>query len=355
MLQSNPWFWFIFYFGLGLILGTVLYRSDFCMAAILRDVFLFKDTARLRHLFLAVVLTFFLFFLVSEIGLSPPEPFRGYGVVSLLGLGGGLVFGLGMVLAGGCVMSSLYKMASGNLTYVLVFFGMILGSMLYAELFPWFQGVEHHLSLDMPVSLFQLWPQAMRWIAWGSIGLAALLFIFWQRQGHWHLKVEVADYLQPWLAAIFLACINLAFYLFSSVPLGISSGYAELAGYLGRLITPEHLASLEYYRRPDLMHFTELRANGEVVLMAGVVLGAFVNAVVLREFRVSGRPPWRQGGAAFAGGILIALGARMAQGCNFKHLLGGLGLLSAQSMLFVLGLLLGVWAGAWCLPRIILR
>ncbi|KIH75553.1 hypothetical protein GFER_16380 [Geoalkalibacter ferrihydriticus DSM 17813] len=338
-----------------MILGTVLYRSDFCMAAILRDVFLFKDTARLRHLFLAVVLTLFLFLLLRAVGLSPADPYRGYGIVSLMGVGGGLIFGFGMVLAGGCVMSSLYKMASGNLSYVLVFFGMILGSMLYAELFPWLQEVERSLSLAMPASLFELWPRAMRWVAWTFIALAALLFVQWQRKGYWHLRVEVAGYLQPWLAALCLACISLALYLFSSVPLGISSGYAELAGFLGRMITPEHVASLEYFSRSEAMHLAEGRRYGEVVLMAGVVFGAFVNAVALREFHVSPPPPLSQCGAAFAGGLLIALGARMAQGCNFKHLLGGLPLLSVQSLLFALGLILGVWLGARILPRLLLR
>lgn len=368
MQQSDPWIWFVFYLALGACLGTVMYRSDFCMAAILRDVFLFKDRERLRHLLLAIVLTFILFSLTINLLKSTPVNFPGFSQASLLGILGGFVFGVGMVLAGGCVISTLYKVAGGNLTYLLVFGGIVVGSLIYAEMFPWLLAAETQLSLDMPSSLMMIWPQGTLTATWILAILFPLVLIQGFRKGQWHVNAAVEGYLQPWLAAVLLALINVSAFLFSGWPVGISTAYAKIGAFFENLIASDHVATLAYFNRTTLEAMIgntiyrgsagptwDLFSMTEGALMMGVLLGAFVNALLLKEFRIYGFPPARQGCFAFVGGILLALGARMANGCNIKHLLGGLPLLSLQSMLFIAGLLAGIWFGTKLLPRIILR
>ena len=65
-----------------------------------------------------------------------------------------------MVLAGGCVVSTLYKMAGGNLAHGLAFVGIIVGSLLYAEVHPFFKVAESLTSLSEAVTLFRVWPRA---------------------------------------------------------------------------------------------------------------------------------------------------------------------------------------------------
>ena len=48
-----------------------------------------------------------------------------------------------------------------------------------------------------------------------------------------------------------------------------------------------------------------------------------------------------------AGGILMGFGAATAGGCNIGHGLTGLGALSTASLLAILFILLGTWAGTW--------
>lgn len=368
MLHNDPWIWFVFYLGLGACLGTVMYRSDFCMAAILRDIFLFNDRERLRHLVLAIVLTFILFSLTINFFKAPSVNIPGFSQASLLGILGGFVFGVGMVLAGGCVISTLYKVAGGNLTYLLVFGGIVVGSLVYAEIFSLLSAAEAHLTLDMPSNLMLIWPQGRQAATWILAILFPLVFIHGFRKGQWHVNAEVEGYLQPWLAAVLLALINASAFLFSGWPVGISTAYAKIGAFFENLIAPDHVATLAYFNRSTLDAMIgnvvyrgsagpswDLFSMTEGALMVGVLLGAFVNALLLKEFRIYGFPPVRQGSMAFFGGILLALGARMANGCNIKHLLGGLPLLSLQSMLFVAGLLAGVRFGTKLLPRIILR
>ncbi|MGE4493012.1 MAG: YeeE/YedE thiosulfate transporter family protein [Syntrophotalea sp.] len=368
MFLTGLWSWFFFYLGLGLALGTVLYRSDFCMAGILRDIFLFKDYERLRHLFLAMALTLFFFLLLRTFGTPPPDNFFIGQKSYLLGGMGGVVFGFGMVLAGGCVIGSLYKLAGGNLTYLLVFTGIVLGSLLYAELHPWLRALGKSSSWGGNDNLLDRWPGLVGGSSWMLAGILLLLFLWWWRQGKWTLGDVPDGYLQPWRTAIVLALLNLAAYGASGLPLSVSTMYAKLGALMAEGFAPTHVAALEYFNRPTFavtIGETAFPVSGgpqvdfytytEGGLMLGVLLGAFLNALWRKEFRLSGWPPRRQGASALTGGILMALGARMANGCNIKHLLGGVPLLSLHSLLFVCGMLVGAWLGAQLLPRIILR
>lgn len=368
MLLANPWLLALFNLGIGMILGSIFFRSDFCMAGILRDVFLFGDRTLLNALFLAVILTMFLFLLGRIFGLLAVDPLPTFGPPSLTGLLGGLLFGVGMVLAGGCVVSTLYKMAGGNLAHGLAFVGIIVGSLLYAEVYPLFKVAEGLTSLGDTVTLFQVWPHAVEAAVWLLAIGAGLVFLHWQRQGKWQVVAGCQGYMQPWRVAIALALLNLAVYFFSGWPMGISTAYAKVGAWIESLFFPGHVTSLAYFSRSTVVMEAaggtltggagpsiDLIFHTELMLMLGIVIGAFLTALRLGEFRIYGLPPLRQGVATFAGGLLIAIGARMANGCNIKHVLGGLPLLSLQSLLFVGGLLIGAWLGARLLPKIILR
>ena len=49
----------------------------------------------------------------------------------------------------------------------------------------------------------------------------------------------------------------------------------------------------------------------------------------------------------------MGLASRMAPGCNVWHVMGGLPVFSLSSLLFVLGLLPGAWAGGKIVSRIL--
>lgn len=363
--MTQPWHYFLLYFVVGIILGTVLYRSDFCIAGILRDVFLFKDTARLWHLALAVLLTALLFALVQLAEPVRTDELISFGRISLLGMAGGLIFGIGMVLAGGCVFSTLYKMGGGNLSYLLAGLGIISGSILYAELFQWVQHLEQLLTVSWKT---RLWSWNMPLLIALLISTLTLLITTGRRSQRWLLGSPVAGYLQPLYAAGGLALLNATVYFTSSLPLGISTAYAKIGAWLMSLFAPSHSAQLTYFNQPSLMiTINDVVMSGgggaqwdwfaytEAALLIGILLGAFFTSLWLREFRISRLPPAQQGLMVFFGGILLALGARMAHGCNIKHLLGGLPLLSTQSFLFVGGMLLGIGLGTVILPRLLLR
>lgn len=122
--------------AIGLAAGFVMHRADFCVTASFRDMFLFRDFFLMRQMVLLVVVSMVLFESGRLAGLIPGQSFPLLGTPTLASVAGGFVFGIGMVLAGGCVVGSLYKMGAGSAAGALVFTGMLAGSAAYAEIHP---------------------------------------------------------------------------------------------------------------------------------------------------------------------------------------------------------------------------
>jgi uncharacterized membrane protein YedE/YeeE len=358
-------------FLLGCAAGFVMHRSDFCIAGMFRDLFLFRNRFMLRMLVLAVVASMVLFETARLLGLLSPYPFPLLGPPSLANLGGGLLFGAGMVLAGGCVVGTLYKMGSGSLVGALAFAGLIAGSTLYAEIHPGWSAVVTATTVfrgkvTIP-EIVGLSPTLL--VAPIALG-ASLLLLRWYRQDRWQRRSAAEGYLQPWKAALALALIGTLSYLLIGMPLGITTSYAKIGAYIESAVAPEHVGDLAYFQaepltyRPPLGELTVRGGAGPVLdgiaaiqfpLILGIVLGGACSAVMLREFRIYWRVPVRQCLSAVIGGVIMGAAARMAPACNVWHLLGGIPILAAQSILFVVGMVPGAWLGSWLLTRLVLR
>lgn len=138
----------------------------------------------------------------------------------------------------------------------------------------------------------------------------------------------------------------LTFY-FSDKPLGASSAYATVAGVLGRQVAPNHTAKLAYFQEhpPKLIKW-------ENIFLLTAVLGAFLAALSSGDFSPNWLPPlWvsRFGEDslflrflfAFGGGVIMALGARLAGGCTSGHGISGTLQLALSSWITVISLFVG--------------
>jgi hypothetical protein len=368
MFLTDPFLLFVFNLLLGAALGHVLYRSDFCMAGMFRDVFLFRGSALLPSLALLIAAAMALFALAQLAGLiliSPPPTYRPPSLATALG---GVLFGAGMVLAGGCVVSTLYRMAGGNLAAALAFCGMLAGSLLYAESHPFLSAFRRSSVILDRIELFAATrdKQAFVQLALSLLALSALLVL--GRRGKLTVTAYASAYLQPWKAALAVAALNAGAYVFSGWPMGITTAYAKTGAYLEALVAPRHVETLPYFSentlsavvsgavvaggaapRMDVITFTEM------ALALGILAGAFATAAALREFRVSRFPPLRQALSAFGGGALVAYGARIAGGCNLKFIAGSVPLLAMEGLLFAAGMLGGAYAGTVLLKRLVMR
>ena len=98
----------------GLVFGFVLQRSRFCFASAFRDLFLLGDARMMKGVLAGLAMatggfTVLMARLLPEVGfgsLPPGATVIPLGIHTLLGW---VLFGIGMVLAGGCTSWSLYQ------------------------------------------------------------------------------------------------------------------------------------------------------------------------------------------------------------------------------------------------------
>ncbi|GAB4302713.1 MAG: YeeE/YedE family protein [Desulfuromonadia bacterium] len=357
-------------FLLGIVSGVVMHRADFCLVRPFRDIFLFGSWERFRFLLLFVGATMLLVELGRVAGVIAPYPFPLLTPPALTTLAGGALFGVGMVLAGGCVVGTLYRMGSGQTTSLAAFMGLIAGSGLYAEFHPvwkWLQGKSTLTpALTIP-HLLSLPPGAL------TIPLSILLIIIsirWWREGKLSYQNRARGAIPYRIATLILVAVTVASYGVVGMPLGITTSYAKIAATLERLVIPDHVASLGYFTQHPFTYHSSLAgitltggagpdldaiALIQYPLITGIVTGSFLSSRALGEFKIYRGTPMRQLVVSLAGGVLMGLGARMAPGCNVWHILGGIPILSLSSILFTLSLFPGAWIGSLILQRVVLK
>lgn len=357
--------------AIGLIAGFVMHRADFCVTASFRDMFLFRDFFLMRQMVLLAVISMALFEFGRLTGVISIYPFPLLGAPTLANAIGGFLFGIGMVLAGGCVVGSLYKMGSGSVASALAFAGMLAGSAAYAEIHLQWSAFARSTILVRDVVTVPQWLGVSPTVLLLPLAAAGSLWLANEfRAGRMQRTGVALGHLAPWRAAVILALLGFASYVLVGMPMGITTSYAKLGAAIESLFAPGHVQALAYFSLQPLDYtppFSDHAIRGgpgpgldavaaiQYPLILGIFGGGLISALRVGEWRVRWRLPRRQLLSALAGGLLLGLAARMAPSCNVWHLWGGVPILAMQSLLFVAGLLPGTWVGARLLTRFVVR
>jgi uncharacterized membrane protein YedE/YeeE len=143
----------------------------------------------------------------------------------------------------------------------------------------------------------------------------------------------------PYLVGAGIGVLSWLTFYFADKTIGASSFYATLAGFLGKLVARKHTESLKYFQS------NPPRVDWGFIFVTFTIAGAFVAAWTGGEFRNEWlHPMWvdrfgdsllLRGVVGFAGGVLMAFGARLAGGCTSGHGISGTLQLNAGSWLTV--------------------
>lgn len=141
--------------------------------------------------------------------------------------------------------------------------------------------------------------------------------------------------LPPWLIWGGMIGLVQIFAIATVQPLGVSTAYPQLVGWLVDKIVPGFAESQPYLQKIGA------KIGWEVMLIIGLALGAFLSSVLPGGRSTPAcdlpnvfRSSWGRGLAAFIGGFLILFGARMAGGCTSGHMLSGIAQLALSGFLF---------------------
>jgi uncharacterized membrane protein YedE/YeeE len=368
------------FWAIGLSFGIILQRSRLCFAGAFRDLFLTHDTRTLRAILLSLMVASVGFWLLM-VRLVPNPAFGDLppgAHVTPVGLHlvvGGVLFGIGMVLAGGCVSGTLFRIGEGYLASVVALVGILGGLSLAAHSWNWWW--QNHLSA-MPT----LWLPALVGHG-GALALTILaLSALYLLASWWELRAgpplpgpssapalpafSLRDHLaalhqrllgRGWpvgVGAAALAVLNVFSFVFSH-PLGVTgelSAWAErLTGLVGLSAGP--LLGLDRLAGCNLaLGSSSDWLTSSFALDAGVVAGSFLAALAAGEFKV--RLPRRKGRylQAVGGGVLMGYGAGIAIGCTIGAFFSALPSLALSGWLFGASLAAGAWLGTLVIKRL---
>jgi len=325
---------------LGLIFGAVVQRSRLCMLAAVSNHALMGDRRQIDAYLVAVAVAILGTQAIESGGwvVIAESSYRSARIDWLGTSLGGLMFGFGTTLAGGCAARILVGAAegSGGALLALLTFALAATATQFGALEPVRVWALSATAIDSPT---------------GSSSLAALLGI-----PPWALAASVAG-----------ACLWLVF-----VPtrgdrsLGLLAAGATVGALVvvGWWITG-YLAQDEFSTvRPASLTFSGPvaraseylmagRGSGsgfEVSLAAGILGGAWLSSLLSRRYRWVPPEPGHVL-HTLSGGTLMGMGAILAGGCNIGQGLSGMSTLSLGSLLAVMSIVLGMRLGIGWLER----
>ncbi len=145
----------------------------------------------------------------------------------------------------------------------------------------------------------------------------------------------------PYLVGGTIGVLSWLTFYFADKTIGASSFYATLAGMLGKVIAPAHTKSLDYFKKnPPVLDWGFLFV---IFTIIGALIAAWTGGEIKNEWL---HPMWidkfgpdsmtLRGVIGFAGGALMAFGARLAGGCTSGHGISGTLQLNVGSWLTVI-------------------
>lgn len=126
---------------LGLLIGFTLQKSRFCFSASFRDPIMVGSTSILKAIIIASIITTigFAFIQYTAIGGDTGISYENIpGQIDPVGIHtviGAILFGVGMVIAGGCASGTLMRIGEGFSLQLVVLLGFIIGTLLGGKSF----------------------------------------------------------------------------------------------------------------------------------------------------------------------------------------------------------------------------
>jgi len=336
----------------GVLFGFALQRGRFCMNSAFRDIILGRDFTLFKALAIAILVSMIGFSIMAMTGiitLAPKPLMWGANIV------GGLVFGFGMVMAGGCASGITYRTGEGMMGALMAVLGFGLSAMMAATgvLNPILKSLQNTKIMtadDKPLTLANMVGVDLKL---AMLVLAILIIVVWavlamrnksatQGYGDKAKSLGEAIFKKGWgwmPTGIVVGLIGMLSFPLSAAagrnyPLGITGGWINI---FQSLIKWQTLVE-------DKLKVAALNWEGAEVL--GIVLGALVAALIAGEFAIRAPEP-KIILQTFVGGLLMGAGAAISSGCNIGHILSGVPQLSIGSIVGGLSIIAGGWTMAY--------
>jgi uncharacterized membrane protein YedE/YeeE len=313
------------------------------MNSAFRDIVTLKDYTLIKSVAVALLTSMVGFAIMALTNLITinPKPVLWAG-----NLVGSFIFGVGMVIAGGCASGITYRVGEGMVGAMTAALGLTVAATLTAMGFlkpikDWLQQWKYTAADGSSVTLASLFGIPYPYLALGIVLVVAIVWAILARRNKEEPSAKTGSLLNRifkqgwgWLATgIGIGLVAIAAFPLSAAsgrnyPLGITSGWVKIAQlFLPSVPTADSL-------------------KWDMWLIVGIIVGALVAALIAKEFKFR-VPKWPVLIQTFFGGALMGFGAVCSTGCNIGHVLSGVPQLSIGSILAGLAIVLGSWLTAY--------
>ena len=342
-------------FAVAFVFGAVASRVNFCTMGALSDVVNMGHWGRVRMWLLAIAVAMAGATLLrlggwvdlpKAVALRPQLP-----LLSLVV--GGLLFGVGMTLSGGCVNKNLLRLGAGSLRslVVLVFMGLASYMTLKGLFGQWRVTLLDPVRIDLAASgwpdqglstaaaqLFGLPAQQALMLTAGVVVLALLAFVFLDRG----FRANTAQMLGGAALGGLVVC---GWYVSGHLGFGESPQTLENVYFATNTRTVESLSFVAPvgYTLELLMLWTDqsLRVTFGIASVLGMVAGAAAYALAAGRFRWEGFGSLADLRSQLIGAVLMGFGGVTALGCTVGQGLTGVSTLAIGSFIAVAAIVAG--------------
>lgn len=367
-------FWII-----GITFGVILQRSRLCFAGAFRDLVLLGDGRLMRAILVGLAVATIGFSLLEARFVPDPSfgtlPQGAYiQTVGWATVAGGLAFGIGMVLAGGCMTGTLWRMGEGYLNSWVAMGGILVGLWAATSTWDWWYNndISHRKAIWLPAEIGMAGSIV---VVLGAIALLYVVVLWWEMRSPqlpaaptapeppvFSVRAYLARGLRkifrgrawPYLVgAIALGMLNVFAYALKS-PLGVTG---ELGIWSDRIAGNLLNASQLPLAGADKLAGCTVAPGGWWVtngtgLVLGIPMGAFVASVVANEFRLRWSHQVSRYPQVLAGGLLMGYGALIGAGCTIGAFFSSIPSLALAGWVFGFSLLGGAFIGTQIIRRL---
>jgi uncharacterized membrane protein YedE/YeeE len=317
----------------GLAIGVALERSRFCFVSAISNAVLMRDGRLLRGVVVGMI--------IAAVGIGimmmqqVPDPDSGIIPVNahVVPLGwsiaiGGLLFGVGSVIGGGCVIGSLSRLGEGSLSVIILTAGVEIGLILYNLHAGFWQNTVMHDAQRIWLPAKMGWPMAL------VVTIAGLLLVYYliRIAEAGSVKKFFASYrphidfksftwkklLEQWPATvggIILGVISIFSYKFLERPLGVSGEYVRWSEIIGESIGL-HFPEVDAVPGACAISASADEITWGLVLNLSILIGAMIVALISGDFSIKYPKTWRSAVRVLIGAVIMGYGIGLAGGCN---------------------------------------
>ncbi len=337
----------------GLMLGFIMQRGRFCLNSAFRDIIFVEDLDMFRAYLLCVVVALIGTNVLEDSGLIMTFDQQAGHLVSsglmrqnflpIANIFGGFLFGLGIVLAGGCASGIVYRLGEGQLSALFAIFGFFFGVVttttgMLQPVHTLLKGYGLEVNGKNNPAIWDLFggsPSA-KWATIAVFSIAALAFV-------WKGKPTFGKTRNgfTWgLTGILIGAVTIIAWevssLFGGFPRGLAITTPMTEFFNSVLYNSSHSPFQEY------SFLGIFKGTWGVFFIFAIPLGAAISAVALKEF-IWKIPPAKEVLTVMFGSFLMGVGAVIAGGCNLGHGVTGMSTMSIASLVAITSIILGNW------------